>query len=133
MYGYPGFQNGGKGFYGQPHQGFMNPGYEHTSTPAGFGGYTGPSSQGRESTMAEYGRSTSSQSHLPPQPQHASSSFGNAGMTDYMSARQQQQHMAGLGSQGLGGAQVQQGSLTAEDTLKPFGDPKAPPGPSPNP
>src|SRR5438270_5694067 len=111
MHGYPEFQNGGKGFYGQPHQAFMSPGYDHTSTPAGLGGFGGPSSQGRDTALSDYGRSSTSQSH-PQQPQHSGFGFGNSNIPDFVSSRQQGQ-LSGLGSQqqmsGLGGGSQQGG------------------------
>ena len=135
MYGYPGFQNGGKGFYGQPHQAFMNPGYDHTSSPGGLGGFGGPSSQGRDSSISDYGRTSSSQSH-PQQPQHSGFGFsGNSNIPDFISSRGQG-NVSGLGSQqqmsGLGGGPQgagQQGAQ-ADDSLKPFGDSKSQSGAS---
>jgi len=129
---YPGFQNG-KGFYGQPHQGFMSPGaYEHATSPAGFAGFGGPSSQGRESSLSDYGRNSTTQSHTQ-QPQHSAAGFNNSAMPDYMSARQQQP-LSGIGSQqpmgGLGGSGQTQQISHSDDSLKPFGESKTPSGPS---
>ncbi|KAF3936350.1 hypothetical protein ABW19_dt0210574 [Dactylella cylindrospora] len=133
MYGH--YNNYPKGFhgYGASPQGYMSPGgYEHSSSPAGYGAFGGPNTQGRESSLNDYGRTGGSQTHLGQQNQHSNVGYGSGGVPDYMSGRQQSQ-LGGLGSQqqlGLGGGQ--QGGHS-DDALKPYGESKAPTGPSGNP
>ncbi|EPS44331.1 hypothetical protein H072_1680 [Dactylellina haptotyla CBS 200.50] len=129
---YGGYPKGA--FYGASPQGYMSPGgYEHSSSPAGYSGFGAPSSQGRDSTLNEYGRAGSTQAQVQHQgqSQHSNLGYGSGGVPDYMSPRQQSQ-LGSFGSQqqlGLGGGQ--QGGHS-EDTLKPYGESKAPTGPSGN-
>ncbi|EWC47342.1 hypothetical protein DRE_00310 [Drechslerella stenobrocha 248] len=143
-----------KGFYGATPQGYMSPGgYEHSSSPAAYGGFAGPTSQGRDSSLNEYGRTGSSQSHLQQQQQqqqqqqsqqsqqsqqqqqsqHSNLGYGSGGMPDYMSPRQQSQ-LGGFAQQQLGlvGGGGQQGGHS-EEALKPYSEAKASTGPSGNP
>ncbi|KAK6349124.1 RNAPII degradation factor [Orbilia blumenaviensis] len=138
MYGHYGSYP--KGFYGGSPQAYMSPGgYEHSSSPGNYSGFGGPGSQGRDSSVNEYGRTGATQGHAQQQQQqqqqqsqHPTLGYGSGGMPDYMSSRQHGQ-LGGFGTQqqqhGLGG---QQGGHT-EETLKPYGETKAPTGPSANP
>lgn len=115
-----------QGLYTQPHQNFQYS--DHTSNPAGLGGFGGPTTQGRDSGsgVSDYGRggvSQAQQSH----PQHSSANFG--GLPNFLNSRglpEQQQLGSGVGQQ-----QVPQ-QTQSDDSLKPFGDSKPPTGPVSN-
>lgn len=98
---------------------------DHSSSPAGLGGYAAPSVQGRD----DYARMTSSASQQSL-PQHtAGGGYGNA-IPNFLTGRgglpQDQQQLSGNAGQ----HQMQQGQN--EDALK-FGENKPPTGPSSTP
>ncbi|KAH0541408.1 hypothetical protein FGG08_004098 [Glutinoglossum americanum] len=125
---------GGKGaMYGQqPHQGYgISPqtSFEHSSTPAGVGGFGQPSLHTRDNALGaglgDYGRSGSAQ---PTQTQqHSTGSGAFAGIPDVFGRSGFQAQNQQLGQQ----QNNQQGSN--EDSLKPFSDSKpSTSGPSPS-
>ncbi|RPB21054.1 hypothetical protein L211DRAFT_851794 [Terfezia boudieri ATCC MYA-4762] len=115
-----------QGLYTQPHQNFQYS--DHTSSPAGLGGFGGPTTQGRDSGsgVSDYGRGGVSQAQQT-HPQHSSANF--AGLPNFLHSRglpEQQQLGSGVGQQQV----AQQGQ--SDDNLKPFGDSKPPTGPASN-
>ncbi|KAF2016322.1 hypothetical protein BU24DRAFT_199183 [Aaosphaeria arxii CBS 175.79] len=127
--GYGGFGN--KGMYGQPHHYGMSPqasyDNQHSSSPANAGGFGATSVQGRESGLGgglgEFGRSASGTS----QNQHGATAGGYGGFPDVLGRSQ-----AGYPNQSSSYGQQQVGQqASTEDSLKPFGEPKAT-GPSPS-
>ncbi|KAF8462992.1 hypothetical protein BDZ91DRAFT_826309 [Kalaharituber pfeilii] len=126
---YPSYQTPfGKqqGLYTQPHQSFMSQYSDHTTTPAGLGGFGAPSNQGRDGTtgVGDYSRAAASQAQQS-HPQNASANFG--GLPNFLNSRglpEQQQLGSGVGQQ----QGTQQGQ--SDDNLKPFGDTKPPTGPA---
>jgi hypothetical protein len=122
--------------YGYP-QAYMSPQYsDHSSSPAGLGGFGTPSTQGRESVgLGDYGRmnATASQQQQQQQslPQHSSAgAYGNSNaIPNFLGSRglpEQQQLGSGVGQQ-----QVTQQAQN-DDSMK-FGENKPPTGPSSTP
>ncbi|KAI9832931.1 MAG: hypothetical protein M1819_003961 [Sarea resinae] len=119
------------GMYGQPHHGYgMSPqsSFEHSASPANPAGFGQPGMQGRDSGLGgglgDYGRSGSAQASN--QQPSAASAFG--GMPDVFG-----RSGAGFPGQNQGlGQQPSDRQTGGEESLKPFGEPKAASGPSPS-
>lgn len=119
-----------QGMYAYP-QAYMSPQYsDHSSTPAGLGGFGTPSTQGRESVgLGDYGRmnATASQQQQQSLPQH-SSAYGGA-IPNFLNSRglpEQQQLSSGV-------AQQQAAQQGQNDESMKFGENKPPTGPSSTP
>jgi hypothetical protein len=133
--GYGGHYGGKGAMYGQPHHGFgMSPQSsfdQSSSSPANAGGFGQASMHGREAgagaALGEYGRSGSAQPSQTQQHNAASGGFG--GMGDVFGRSQ-----GGFQGQANPYGQQQQASqqVSAEESLKPFGDAKTTSGPSPS-
>ncbi|PWW73457.1 hypothetical protein C7212DRAFT_366016 [Tuber magnatum] len=121
-----------QGMYGYP-QAYISPQYsDHTSTPAGLGGFGAPSAQGRDGVagLGDYSRMNTTAAQQQQQqalPQHTSTGGYGSGIPNFLSSRglpqEQQQLGAGVGQQQAG----QQGQT--DESLK-FGENKPPTGPS---
>lgn len=121
-----------QGMYAYPQQAYMSPQYsDHSSTPAGLGGFGTPSTQGRESVgLGDYGRmNTTASQQQQSLPQHSSAgAYGNT-IPNFLNSRglpEQQQ----LGS---GVAQQQAAQQGQNDESMKFGENKPPTGPSSTP
>lgn len=109
----------------------MSPQYsDHSSTPAGLGGFGTPSTQGRESVgLGDYSRMNSTASQQQSLPQHSSAGAYGSTIPNFLNSRglpEQQQLASGV-------AQQQAAQQAQNDESMKFGENKPPTGPSSTP